>query len=710
MAYEGPHPLPVPSGGTAATTLTDGGILLGSGTSAVTLTAQPTDGQILIGSTGVDPALGSITSTHPTLTVTAGAGTLNLDLTTNIQDTAIHSWNSSILEKASSTVTSDGATITYSIEQDGGGNLTVVFSDGFYSWTTAPATIALTAGTDTSPVTNYVYLLQSTKTLTVSTTSFPATEAARLAEVICQSAPSMVAQFPYMFQSWVDDVVEATGMGHISDLTFWIRNQNATWIDGIVQTFTITPNGGAPDNVILTTTSGNVLQLHDNAFPAFAGTPDVYVINDSATPYTMVTDLNALLTDSTGASMSGKYFSLVIWGVVSQNTGDCKLFCNLPSGSYNSSATVTADASKFATYTIPIDYKNTGFLIAQWDLRHQTAASGTWTSINEIDLRGQVPSLGAGGATAFPNEFIDNVFRILDDADNSKEIAFQAANITTATTRTITMVDADLDLATVSNSFPTDSGTAAPTANALTIAGGTNINTSGATTIATVNLDATLTGLTSVTSTTFLGTTYDTNVAAAGVTLVGTTLGADGSDANIDIEITPKGTGVLLTSDIGNAADTSAIVITAAGEVTMPLQPAFLATHTVAQLNVTGNATIATVNYTTEVYDQNADYDGTNTFTAPVTGNYDFEASVFISSIGAGTQSRVFLVTSNRSYSGSLDTPIGGSSVCNLGAVAADMDAADTCIARGQTSGTGADTADFGASAADAWFSGTLTC
>jgi len=36
---------------------------------------------------------------------------------------------------------------------------------------------------------------------------------------------------------------------------------------------------------------------------------------------------------------------------------------------------------------------------------------------------------------------------------------------------------------------------------------------------------------------------FDTNVAAAGVTLTGTTLAADGSDTNIDINITPKGSG-----------------------------------------------------------------------------------------------------------------------------------------------------------------------
>lgn len=43
--------------------------------------------------------------------------------------------------------------------------------------------------------------------------------------------------------------------------------------------------------------------------------------------------------------------------------------------------------------------------------------------------------------------------------------------------------------------------------------------------------------------------TFDTNVAAAGVTLVGTTLSADGTDTNIDVNVTPKGTGAVNMSD-----------------------------------------------------------------------------------------------------------------------------------------------------------------
>ena len=44
--------LPVASGGTGAATLTDGGVLLGSGTGAVTALGQATNGQLVVGSTG----------------------------------------------------------------------------------------------------------------------------------------------------------------------------------------------------------------------------------------------------------------------------------------------------------------------------------------------------------------------------------------------------------------------------------------------------------------------------------------------------------------------------------------------------------------------------------------------------------------------------------------------------------------------------------
>ena len=66
--------LTVLNGGTGATSLTDGGVLLGSGTGAITALGQATNGQLVIGSTGADPVLATLTGgSNITVTNTAGA-------------------------------------------------------------------------------------------------------------------------------------------------------------------------------------------------------------------------------------------------------------------------------------------------------------------------------------------------------------------------------------------------------------------------------------------------------------------------------------------------------------------------------------------------------------------------------------------------------------------------------------------------------------
>lgn len=61
-----------------------------------------------------------------------------------------------------------------------------------------------------------------------------------------------------------------------------------------------------------------------------------------------------------------------------------------------------------------------------------------------------------------------------------------------------------------------------------------------------VSIDDLTTGK-SVTATTFLGG-LDTNVAAAGLTVTGTTIAADGTNTNIDLTLTPQGSGIVTTA------------------------------------------------------------------------------------------------------------------------------------------------------------------
>lgn len=63
---------------------------------------------------------------------------------------------------------------------------------------------------------------------------------------------------------------------------------------------------------------------------------------------------------------------------------------------------------------------------------------------------------GVGG----DSDFLDSEFRISDEGDNTKKIAFQASGITTSTVRTVTMPDANVDLGHIAN-LQTLSGVAA---------------------------------------------------------------------------------------------------------------------------------------------------------------------------------------------------------------------------------------------------------
>ena len=77
-------PLIVANGGTGLATITDHGILLGSGTGAITPLGVAANGKIPIGSAGADPVLAEITGTANQIISTPGAGSITLSTPQNI--------------------------------------------------------------------------------------------------------------------------------------------------------------------------------------------------------------------------------------------------------------------------------------------------------------------------------------------------------------------------------------------------------------------------------------------------------------------------------------------------------------------------------------------------------------------------------------------------------------------------------------------------
>lgn len=181
------------------------------------------------------------------------------------------------------------------------------------------------------------------------------------------------------------------------------------------------------------------------------------------------------------------------------------------------------------------------------------------------------------------------------------------------------------------------------------------------------------------------------------------TWGTDNSDA--DSWVMSQGT-ALGTNNVIHA--------TTAGEINYPLQPAFLAVLTTTVNDVTGDGTLYSVIYDTEIFDQGADFNlGTSIFTAPVTGRYQFcvAASLIGGTIISGPI--VFMTSSNRTYRLSMPLGAGITSTSQASlSVLADMDAADTIAIGLQATDTGGKVDDVAGTASSAfrnWFSGQLS-
>lgn len=143
----------------------------------------------------------------------------------------------------------------------------------------------------------------------------------------------------------------------------------------------------------------------------------------------------------------------------------------------------------------------------------------------------------------------------------------------------------------------------------------------------------------------------------------------------------------------GNSAESfAANNLTVAGVATSPAQPAFLVqASTAGNTDITGDGTLATIVWDTEIFDQAGNFAG-NAFTAPLTGKYRFSVAInFVGFASAHTGMFMHLVTSNRSYRDRIQPAAagayaGGGITLKIDTLA-DMDAGDTAVVRAEIYG-----------------------
>ena len=193
----------------------------------------------------------------------------------------------------------------------------------------------------------------------------------------------------------------------------------------------------------------------------------------------------------------------------------------------------------------------------------------------------------------------------------------------------------------------------------------------------------------------------------SGTSGFGTIYFSDGADANAYRGFIQYGH----TADqlIFGTSSTTHMKIDSIGAVTKPLQPAFRVKPASDQSNIAVAAWVEVV-FGTEVFDQNADF-ASNTFTAPVTGRYQFNTHIRINAVDeASSYYWIRLGTSNRAVYGTIydldglgaDPDYWTLSVSSF----TDMDANDTC-AVDIFQGSGAQQVDISQYSS---FSGYLVC
>lgn len=358
------------------------------------------------------------------------------------------------LETFDALVTSDGATILVTLTNAVSGDLTMVFSDGLSTFSTSSGnTIALTAGTDTVPKFNYVYVLQSTKALATSTSGFPAAAHIEVGVFHVKSAGKVQTNGATINQNVNDHVEDDTGQGHLTHIAQRIRRGGAIWISGTEGVATQDGN-----DLWVSIAAGLVSQMHEHAFDALDsdtgnGSDEIDVVNDPDAPFVAINSLNDITKHSDGSTIgNNKHVKYTLWAVANKTGTVSPMMLNLPSGEYNTQSGAEIDVDGKANFTIPIEFRlqsTTGFLVAAFVCKH-TATAMLIESTQ--DLRGNTPfnvsGSGTGGGDVTAAAAITDNAIVRGDGgakgvQDSGVLIDDSDNVTGATSITTDLLDVD---------------------------------------------------------------------------------------------------------------------------------------------------------------------------------------------------------------------------------------------------------------------------
>lgn len=398
--------------------------------------------------------------------VDATAGAIEVVITIVDYD---DSFESSFVQKLDIDVVVTGGVAGLEIEASGGGDFNLQMNGVF--WATDATTgggvggkarVALTSGTSTVPAKNFIYeeISGGTNVLTSSTTR-PTSNYGMIAEVSLLDTVTTDTYGPLMIRLWTNAKVNGPGndIGLTVALAERLRLEGSKYDSGVDTTITI-DTVASPDTISVTATAGIVFQMWRQAFEAYdIATDGIWVANASGTgtltKYQRITNLGLCreLADGTAIAKNERY-SLVIFACIN-SSGYAKWFVNLPTGVNSIDENGYNDISNYAVVSVPSELKSTAFLVERIPLKYTTTGGENFTFINgvgqteTISLLGNPVGLsGSSGSSSIQNEYSDTLFKIYDNTDATAIARFDCTGITTATTRTLSVLDVSGDVTT----------------------------------------------------------------------------------------------------------------------------------------------------------------------------------------------------------------------------------------------------------------------
>ena len=390
--------------------------------------------------------------------------------TLTIADDIIYHATSYILDgmsedKAEINLAVTGGNVYFEVESEEGGNVEFIFDELEYDLdcTTGigaggKAAVQLTEGTVTDPVRNFIVATISGEegsgvAQLSALTVLPEGCFSWVGIAHIQSDTEVSTSGALLFQR-TNEALKKDGRGALSYMREKLRFLGAEYIDGIASSLSIT---GADNVIDLSTTAGQVYQLHRQDWPALTVATDGIAVanasgNGTLTNFKSLHDLTQCLEFQGGGPIANnKRYVLTVWGAMN-STGEAKLFVNLPTDSYASDEEAINDVNNTAVTTVPQEFKTTAFLICKIALKYTTTGGGTWTNLlggtAVQSLLGLRPGYNLGGASGSPlNIFQDDLFELYDHLDSTKRIEFELSGLSTDQTRILHIQDKDGTLA-----------------------------------------------------------------------------------------------------------------------------------------------------------------------------------------------------------------------------------------------------------------------